>query len=321
MKDQSIRFRDRTLGMGLVVLAGGTFHFAMKSVSSDRDMNSLRNQNRILSVQINKLEESFESVRSYTGSANALTTPGIRPDLKNPQEFSIDPAKPKSSDFLFRGVSLAAKSGIKNMFVDDRESDLNLFADLVTRVDNLNQDTDSIVGRLKGLAVILKHNKNLMRTIPSVQPVDGRITSNFGWRLSPFEGKRHLHSGVDIAAEIGEIVKTPADGIVTFVGNFDSLGNTIVVTHGNGVISRYGHLSKFLIKTGAVVRRGQSIAKVGNTGRSTGAHLHYEIWIRNVAVNPADFFFDLSEDEESLANAPSGKNRGNMKLTGMGGDL
>lgn len=321
MKDQYVRLRDHTLGLGLVVLAGGTFHFAMKSVTGDSELKSLREQNRILSVQINKLEESFDSVRSYTGSANALATPGMKPDLANPQEFTFNPMQPKSSDFLFRGVSLAAKSGIKDILADDRETDLNLFADLVTRVDNLNRDTDSIVGRLKGLAVILKHNKNLMRTIPSMQPVDGRITSNFGWRLSPFEGKRHMHGGIDIAAEIGEIVKAPADGVVSFVGNFESLGNTVVIAHGNGVISRYGHLSKAMVKKGAVIKRGQSIAQVGNTGRSTGAHLHYEIWIRNVPVNPADFFFDLAGDDASLASAPARKNKDNIKLTGMGGDL
>lgn len=321
MKDQYIRFRDTTLGIGLIALAGGTFYFAMKSVTGDRDLTSLREQNRILSEQIHKLEESFDSVRSYTGSANAMTTPGLKPGIRNPQEFTIDPVKPMASDFLFRGVSLAAKSGIKEIVADDRESDLNLFANLVTRVDNLNKDSDSIVGRLKGLAVILKHNKNLMRTIPSMQPVDGRVTSNFGWRLSPFEGKRHMHAGIDIAAEVGEIVKAPADGVVSFVGNFDSLGSTVVVSHGNGVISRYGHLSKFMVKKGAFVRRGQSIAQVGNTGRSTGAHLHYEIWIRNVAVNPADFFFDLAGDNDSLASAHTKKNQDNIKLTGIGGEF
>jgi murein DD-endopeptidase MepM/ murein hydrolase activator NlpD len=206
-----------------------------------------------------------------------------------------------------------------NILEDKGRSDIEMFADLVTRVDSLSQDTDSIVGRLRGLAVILRHNKNLMRTIPSIQPVEGRVTSDFGWRLSPFEGKRHMHGGIDIAAEIGDIVSAPADGVVTFVGNFETLGQTVVISHGNGVMSRYGHLSKFMIRKGATVKRGQSIAQVGNTGRSTGPHLHYEIWIRNNPVNPADFFYDLDGANQAIASE-SPKSEKQLVMTGMGGE-
>lgn len=320
MKDQFIRFRDKTVGFGLIALAGSTFYFAIQNQNDERDLKILREQNRILSKQIEKLEDSFASVRNYTGSANALATPGLKPKPENPNNLAVDPFKSAVQDFFFRGVSLAAKSTDARAPRIDPQSDLDMFADLVTRVDNLNRDTDGIVGRLRGLASILKHNKNLMRTIPSMQPVEGRVTSNFGWRLSPFEGRRHMHAGIDIAAEIGEIVKAPADGVVTFVGDFDSLGKTVVVTHGNGVITRYGHLHRFMVRKGAYVKRGQSIAKVGNTGRSTGPHLHYEVWIRNVPVDPMDFFYDLAGNEETLAASRGTKKGANIALTGMGGE-
>ncbi len=319
MKDQFVRLRDRSIGLGLIAMACSTLFFAIKSTRDAGDLKALRAQNKILSKQISNLEASFESVRKYTGSADALATPGLRLKAADPRQYSINANEQKPFDFLFKGVALAAKSGAENIMDDKGHSDLDMFADLVTRVDNLSQDTDSIVGRLRGLAVILRHNKNLMRTIPSIQPVAGRITSNFGWRLSPFEGKRHMHGGIDIAAEDGDIVSAPADGEVTFVGNFESLGQTVVIAHGNGVISRYGHLSKFMIRKGAKVKRGQSIAQVGSTGRSTGPHLHYEIWIRNVQVNPADFFYDLDGADATLAVGTT-QNPKNVALTGIGGE-
>jgi murein DD-endopeptidase MepM/ murein hydrolase activator NlpD len=319
MKDQFIRFRDKTVGLGLIAMASSTLYFAVRNQNDNRDLKSLREQNRILSKQIEKLEDSFASVRNYTGSANALATPGLKPKPENPNSFAIDPLKAPLQDFFFRGVSLSAKSTDSDAPRINPRSDLDMFADLVTRVDNLNRDTDGIVGRLRGLASILKYNKNLMRTIPSMQPVEGRVTSNFGWRLSPFEGRRHMHAGIDIAAEKGEIVKAPADGVVTFVGNFESLGQTIVITHGNGVITRYGHLHRYMVRKGVMVKRGQSIAQVGNTGRSTGPHLHYEVWIRNVPVDPMDFFYDLAGSDETLASARS-ENQKNLALTGIGGE-
>lgn len=320
MKDQFIRFRDKTIGISVVTLACSTLYFAMKSHSDVRDIEVLRAQNKILSKQINKLEDSFASVRSYTGSADALAATRSRPKPVNPNDYTVDPLKSPMQDFFLRGMTLSAKSASTDRKPANTASDLAIFADLVTRVDNLNRDTDGIVGRLRGLASILKHNKNLMRAIPSMQPADGRISSNFGWRLSPFEGRRHMHAGIDIAAEVGEIVKAPADGVVTFVGDFDSLGKTVVISHGNGVITRYGHLDGFLTRKGAVVKRGQSIAKVGSTGRSTGPHLHYEVWIRNVPVNPMDFFYDLSDEEPTLAQAPETKAGTHLALMGIGGD-
>jgi murein DD-endopeptidase MepM/ murein hydrolase activator NlpD len=318
MKDQYVRLRDRSIGLGLIAMACATLFFAIKSTRDSSDLQALRDQKKILAKQISNLEASFETVRKYTGSADALATAG-RLKVADPNQYSIDANQQKPFDFLFKGVSLAAKSGAAKILQDNSQSDLERFSDLVTRVDSLSQDTDSIVGRLKGLSVILRHNKNLMRTIPSIQPVAGRITSNFGWRLSPFEGKRHMHGGIDIAAETGDIVSAPADGVVTFVGNFESLGQTIVISHGNGVISRYGHLSKFMIRKGANVKRGQSIGQVGSTGKSTGPHLHYEIWIRNVQVNPADFFYDLDGAENVLA-ARSEKGSKTLVMTGMGGE-
>ena len=180
MKDQFVRVRDRSVGLGLIVLACSTLFFAIKSTKDSGDLKALREQNRILSKQISNLETSFESVRKYTGSADALTTPGIGPTVVDFRQYNASTNERKPFDFLFKGVSLAAKSGVDNILEDKSSSDLEMFSDLVTRVDNLSQNTDSIVGRLRGLAVILRHNKSLMRTIPSIQPVEGRVTSNFG---------------------------------------------------------------------------------------------------------------------------------------------
>jgi len=124
---------------------------------------------------------------------------------------------------------------------------------------------------------------------PNLWPVEGRITGAFGDRIDPFNGEGSKHRGVDISATYGERVIAPADGVVTFADFYAGYGRMIEIDHGHGFITRYGHLSSFAVAEGETVRRGQVIGHVGLSGRSTGPHLHYEVWVRNVPVNPRSF--------------------------------
>jgi murein DD-endopeptidase MepM/ murein hydrolase activator NlpD len=127
---------------------------------------------------------------------------------------------------------------------------------------------------------------------PAIWPTKGWLTSRFGNRISPFTGLRQFHSGIDIAGQFGTPVIAPARGRVSFVGEKGPLGRTIVLEHGYGVRTHYGHNSEITVRVGQEVDRGQVIAKLGNSGRSTGPHLHYGVEVKGRAVNPLDFIFD-----------------------------
>jgi murein DD-endopeptidase MepM/ murein hydrolase activator NlpD len=121
---------------------------------------------------------------------------------------------------------------------------------------------------------------------PNLWPVEGQVTGSFGERTDPFNGEGAFHTGVDIAAMVGQPVVAPADGVVQFADFMGGYGRAIVIEHGHGINTRYGHLSGFAVTTGQQVRRGEIIGFVGLSGRSTGPHLHYEVRINDTPVNP-----------------------------------
>ncbi|WP_294201408.1 M23 family metallopeptidase [uncultured Sphingomonas sp.] len=126
--------------------------------------------------------------------------------------------------------------------------------------------------------------------IPSVHPVEKlQFTSNFGIRTDPFRGTAAMHAGVDIPGPVGTPIYATADGIVDHASWQGGYGNMVEINHGKGIATRYGHLSKILVADGARVTRGQLIALMGSTGRSTGSHLHYEVRMDGHAVNPVPF--------------------------------
>ena len=121
---------------------------------------------------------------------------------------------------------------------------------------------------------------------PSLWPVEGQVTGSFGERIDPFNGEGAFHSGVDISSAYGHPVIAPADGVVTFADFFGGYGKAIMIDHGHGISTRYGHLSGFAVTSGQEVHRGDTIGYVGLSGRSTGPHLHYEVRINDTPVNP-----------------------------------
>lgn len=138
----------------------------------------------------------------------------------------------------------------------------------------------------------LQSKKNLLAATPSLRPVDGWISSDFGYRVSPFTGRKEFHKGLDIATRQGTPIIAPADGLVTFAGDKWLMGNMLTLDHGFGMVTRYGHIHKFVKHKGDRVKRGDVIALVGNTGRSTGPHLHYEVRLNGVPVDPQKYILD-----------------------------
>jgi murein DD-endopeptidase MepM/ murein hydrolase activator NlpD len=121
---------------------------------------------------------------------------------------------------------------------------------------------------------------------PSLWPVEGPITGSFGERIDPFNGEGAFHSGVDISASVGQPVIAPADAVVVMADFMGGYGRAIVLDHGHGITTRYGHLASFAVVAGQYVHRGDTIGYVGQSGRSTGPHLHYEVRINDTPVNP-----------------------------------
>ncbi len=141
----------------------------------------------------------------------------------------------------------------------------------------------------------LLFNRQLdMNAVPSREPIESYITSNYGHRADPFRGGRAFHKGIDFKAKVGDPVMAAADGVVSFSGVRSGYGNTIEIDHGNGYVTRYAHNSRLSRNVGGLVRAGQEVAKAGSSGRSTGAHVHFEVWQDGQAVNPKQFLSEKS---------------------------
>jgi murein DD-endopeptidase MepM/ murein hydrolase activator NlpD len=126
--------------------------------------------------------------------------------------------------------------------------------------------------------------------VPTQAPVQGgHLGSSFGWRIDPFTGRSALHTGLDFQSEPGEPILAAAGGIVVAQEFHPAYGNMVEIDHGNNLVTRYGHASRVWVKKGDLVRRGQKIAEVGTTGRSTGPHLHFEVLVQGVPQDPQKF--------------------------------
>jgi murein DD-endopeptidase MepM/ murein hydrolase activator NlpD len=138
----------------------------------------------------------------------------------------------------------------------------------------------------------LDDKRERLVSMPSIWPSKGWLTSRFGVRVSPFTGRRQKHGGIDIAAADGTPIFAPARGRVIFAGRKGPLGNALVLDHGFGVKTVYGHTREILVATGDTVERGDKVAAIGSTGRSTGPHLHYVVEVKGKPRNPLDYIFD-----------------------------
>jgi murein DD-endopeptidase MepM/ murein hydrolase activator NlpD len=149
-----------------------------------------------------------------------------------------------------------------------------------------------IAGTLDAVETKLNQRVRWISATPAIAPVKGIFTSGFGFRADPLTHGRGIHQGVDIAAAPGQPVRASADGVVVQAGLIGGLGEAVYVSHGFGVTTRYGHMSRIEVRPGQRVKRGDILGRVGNTGRSTGYHLHYEVRVDGTPVNPLAYILD-----------------------------
>ena len=138
----------------------------------------------------------------------------------------------------------------------------------------------------------LEGKRHRLASTPSIWPTEGWVTSGYGYRISPFTGRRTFHAGLDIASDFGTAILAPARGRVVFSGRKGPLGKTLVIDHGFGLRTSYGHAAEILVGKGQEIERGQRVASVGSTGRSTGPHVHYSVEVKGRSVNPRNYIFE-----------------------------
>jgi murein DD-endopeptidase MepM/ murein hydrolase activator NlpD len=159
-------------------------------------------------------------------------------------------------------------------------------------LDNLKTEIVVQTQEKADLCDFLENQKSMFACTPSIWPTKGWISSRFGYRISPFTNEKEFHNGLDISARMGSPIIAPADGVVSSIGKDYGFGTLVTISHGYGLKTKYAHLSKVLVKNGQAVKRGQKIALMGNTGRSTGPHLHYEVHLKGVPVNPLHYILN-----------------------------
>jgi murein DD-endopeptidase MepM/ murein hydrolase activator NlpD len=160
------------------------------------------------------------------------------------------------------------------------------------QIDRLAAGVSEDGQKLRALEQLMARIGRSLGSLPSRWPVRGAVNSEFGRRVSPWTSLPEHHSGMDIAAEIGTPVRAPAPGTVSFAGSVADYGTTVVIDHGHDIKTLFGHLERIHVASGQKVDRGQQIALTGNTGKTSGPHLHYEITVRGQAVNPRAYLWE-----------------------------
>jgi murein DD-endopeptidase MepM/ murein hydrolase activator NlpD len=157
---------------------------------------------------------------------------------------------------------------------------------------SMDRSLSSLTDKSEQLEKFFQGQQVLLSSTPSIWPVRGYLSTTFGNRIDPFTSQIDFHSGIDISTPIGTPVQAPSDGVVVSCENKGGYGNSMILDHGHGVVTRYAHLERYKARPGQRVQRGDVIAFVGNTGKSTGPHLHYEVWVHDQAQNPIHYILD-----------------------------
>lgn len=248
-----------------------------KSLSMDYQLSeaerTIRNQNiQIVAMasKLQSLEEDVRRVQQFDAKLRVMMSVDSDPPGTAGIEAQSDPAH--GGVPLYRQDLLAKR--------------------MQSLADRIAEDVSIEEVRQQELILALRDNREFLATTPSIWPAEGHLTSGFGYRVNPFTGQSVLHAGIDIANRIGTPIMAPARGTVTFVGWQNAYGNSIVIDHGNSITTRYAHMGEPLVKEGQMVNRGDVISTVNNTGRSTGPHLHYEVRIGGVPVNPMRYILN-----------------------------
>ncbi|MBN1327336.1 MAG: M23 family metallopeptidase [Candidatus Cloacimonetes bacterium] len=282
---------SKKLGIGLVVFAVALVCFLVISVimigyNQDKIIkaNQILTENRLLRSRINDLSVELDSI---------LTK--LR--LMEEWEDQIRVEKNfKTINKEIREMGIGGLPQVDTTFMNFSR-DLNLQYNLVLgKLTQLKSKLEFDYGSHQELLDNVKLKELLYRNTPSIYPTYGRISDGFGWRLHPITKTRSFHYGIDFGNKTGTPIYATADGVIKDIGTKKNIGKYIAIGHKFGYQTTYAHLHKILVKKGDAVKRGEIIALMGNTGRSTGTHLHYEVLRYNKYRDPYDYLNKLEED-------------------------
>ena len=247
-----------------------------KQIFSQQD--ELSNQRKHIQNFVHKIEElktKLASLQKFEKKIRIIANIE-KTDSKN-DFFGVGGSAP---EILKPGVTITKKH---NSLIREMHAQLS-------QIDNIAETQKN---NFETLVKKLKIQQNLLASTPTIRPITkGWISSGFGYRRSPFTGRKEFHKGIDFATRQGNPIFATADGVIIYAKPKGLLGKTVIINHGHGLKTRYGHTSKILKKKGAKVKRGDIIALVGNTGRSTGPHVHYEVQLNGIQVNPGKYILD-----------------------------
>ena len=257
-------------GVLLLLLAGILTHYTWISVEVG-ELRRLRAENLVLATKAKAYEENTGQLQAKVLQLQNIVTKlgmmaGVEQSLPN--------------------ADLGGVGGLP------RADTTPPSVDIASSLKSLDQKVGSLTEKSSKLESFFHEQKQLLASTPSIWPVRGYLSERFGNRIDPFTGQPDFHPGIDISTPRGTPVVAPADGVVVFCGQKNGYGNAMVIDHGYGVVTRYGHLDGFNVRPGQRVRRGDTIGFVGNTGRSTAPHLHYEVWVNDQVRNPIEYIID-----------------------------
>ena len=287
----------------LMLLSGAIYHFVfltaaregwpvvsqiVKLVARDETAQRerfLRENLDAMAKKVGEMQAKLLKLEAMGDRVSGLA--GVKPEEFRPL---LRPAVPAASAAAPARAPRASSGGQGGPFVPglgvfEREA----LDGLNSHVAGLDERTDQTTDLFTLIESRLLEGRLAQLMVPSTTPVQGPVGSGFGFRNDPFSGRAALHTGLDFPADIGTPVQSAAGGMVVSTEPHPAYGNLVEIDHGNGLSTRYAHLSKLLVKSGDLVKRGQVVAWVGNSGRSTGAHLHFEVLVEGVPQNPARF--------------------------------
>ncbi len=241
--------------------------------------------------QNNEITTQRQQIKKFADEINTLKSKLV--DLNNFEKkirIIANIEKPADHNNIF-GVGGSVPEDLDSE-IPLKEKHNSLMREMHSQTLELNLASINQEKGFESLYKYLESRQNLLSSTPSIRPTKGWISSNFGYRTSPFTDLREFHEGLDIANQKGTPIIATADGVVTFTGSKALFGRMIKIDHGYGMVTIYGHLQKLLKKRGDSVKRGDIIAQMGDSGRSTGSHLHYAVLLNGVPVNPKKYILN-----------------------------
>jgi murein DD-endopeptidase MepM/ murein hydrolase activator NlpD len=280
-KTRHLRIHKKTFKIGLYLLSFGvlcTIFFLCDYIQVRKrtfELNRLRQQTQEQKSKIHFFASKIEDLERQLSKLK---------DFDKRIRIIANLEKGQGSP-LSMGMGGPSPSDVREKLKAEKD-EMGLAQQMRTDIERLESEATSQEESLSELEKLLQSKREILSHTPSIWPVHGWLTSSFGFRTNPFTGLTQMHEGLDIANRIGTPVIASADGIISSTGKDSAYGNVVVVSHGFGINSRYLHLSKIFVRAGQRVKRGDKIAEVGTTGKSTGPHLHYEVRVNGIPVNP-----------------------------------